>query len=314
MESITGRYHKTRQQLDDMTGGTVTIIFDSVNSFVLAQGAEAAAGLAYYALFSIFPLMLFFVSLASSFLEDAAVQEIIIRFVQESVPVYFQDLIMGNLEEVLDSRGSMQLISMIGLLWAASAVFTVLTHNIDRAWRIAVERNFILGRLVGLGMIAAITVGLVSLWIISTTAVNLLPALEIPLWNGESIQVYDTFVWRIFSRLIPWFLIFLALLNLYRWVPRTTVMWNEAAWGALLSATGWEIAQRGFGWYLTSGFARYQLVYGSLGAVIAFMLWLYALSLIVLYGAHLSAAVAFNTRSGAERALLPETKNGEPAA
>ncbi|GAB4443003.1 MAG: YihY/virulence factor BrkB family protein [Anaerolineae bacterium] len=313
MQQISARWRQAQGRLDEKTGGSVTILTHSVNSFVEAQGAEAAAGLAYYALFSIFPLMLFFVSLAGSFLEDDTVQEIIIRFVKESVPFYFQDLIMGNLEQVLAARGSVQLISMIGLLWAASAVFTVLTHNIDRAWQIARERNFILGRLVGLGMIAAITVGLVTLWIISTTLVNLLPVLEIPLWNGESIQVYDTFVWRVLSRLIPWFLIFLTLLNLYHWVPRTTVLWREAAWGALLSSTGWEIAQRGFSWYLTSGFARYQLVYGSLGAVIAFMLWLYAISLIVLYGAHLSAAVAFNSRTGAERERLPLTKNGEPA-
>lgn len=314
MQLITASLYKAQHRLDQMTGGAVTIFIHSIKSFSEAQAAEAAAGLAYYALFSIFPLLLFFVSLATSFLEDAAVQEIIARFVEESVPVYFQDLIKSNIEQVLAARGSVQLISMIGLLWAASAVFTVLTHNIDRAWHIALKRNFILRRLVGLGMIAAITIGLITLWIISTTLVNLLPVLEIPLLNGDSIQVYDTFVWRFFSRLIPWFLIFVTLLNLYHWVPRTNVMWREAAWGALLSSTGWEIAQRGFGWYLTSGFARYQLVYGSLGAMIAFMIWMYVTSLIVLYGAHISAAVAFNTRSGAERELLPTIKNEDPAS
>lgn len=312
MQRITASLQHTYRRLDGMSGGAMTIFLHSVKSFSDAQAAQAAASLAYYALFSIFPLLLFFVSLATSFLEDAAVQEIILKFIEESVPTYFQDLIKSNIAQVLAARGSVQLISMIGLLWAASAVFTVLTHNIDRAWRVAIERNFILGRLVGLGMIAAITVGLITLWIISTTLVNLLPVLEIPLWNGESIQVYDTFVWRLFSRLVPWFLIFVALLNLYHWVPRTSVMWREAAWGALISSTGWEIAQRGFGWYLTSGFARYQLVYGSLGAVIAFMIWLYVTSLIVLYGAHLTAAVAFNTRTGPQRELLPRIKNGEP--
>jgi membrane protein len=139
--------------------------------------------------------------------------------------------------------------------------------------------------------------------------VNILPLLEIPLWTGESIQVYDTVLWGVFARLLPWFWIFVALLNLYHWVPRTNVRWREAVWGALVCATGWEIAQRGFSWFLTSGFARYQLVYGSLGAVIAFMLWLYVSFLIVLYGAHLSAAVAYHTRP--DRGSLPQNQEEE---
>ena len=146
-------------------------------------------------------------------------------------------------------------------------------------------------------MIGVITLSLVVLWILSTTLVNILPLLRIPLWNGQSIQVYDTFIWSIGSRLIPWFLIFVALLGIYRWVPNTSVRWREAVWGAAVSAIGWELAQRGFSWYLTSGFASYRLVYGSLGAVIAFMLWLYVTALVVLYGAHLSAAVAFHRRN-----------------
>ena len=258
--------------------------------------------------FSIFPLTLFLVTIATSFLEDETVQQFLVKFIEESVPLYFQDLLKGNIEEALESRGSVQFISMLGLLWAASGVFTGLTHNIDRAWKINLERNFILGRLVGLGMIAGITIGLMVLWLISTMVLNVLPLLEIPLLNGGSIQIYDTYLWGFFSRLIPWLLIFVTLLNLYRWVPRTSVRWREVVWGALLSATGWEIAQRIFSWYLTSGFARYQLVYGSLGAVIAFMLWLYVTSLIVLYGAHLCAAVAYHTRTGDAKELLPQIK------
>ena len=72
--------------------------------------------------------------------------------------------------------------------------------------------------------------------------------------------------------------------------------------GAVVGAIGWELAQRGFSWYLTSGFASYRLVYGSLGAVIAFMIWLYVTALVVLYGAHLSAAVAFHRRYNGETA------------
>ena len=66
--------------------------------------------------------------------------------------------------------------------------------------------------------------------------------------------------------------------------------------GAAVAAVGWELANGAFKWYLTSGLARYQLVYGSLGALIALMLWIYISSIIVLFGAHLSATIAMHTR------------------
>ena len=57
-----------------------------------------------------------------------------------------------------------------------------------------------------------------------------------------------------------------------------------------------EIATDGFSWYLSSGIVRYELVYGSLGTVVALMLWIYIGVLITLFGAHLSAAVARHRR------------------
>ena len=243
-----------------------------------------------------FPLLVFFVGTATSYLEDEAVKQFIFELVETNLPASFQDLIKGNIDQALSARGRVQIVGIIGLLWAASGVFTGLTHSLDRAWHTARERNFIFGRLIGLGMIGAITTGLVVIWFLSTTLLNLLPLLEVRLWNGESVQVYDTYLWGASSKFIPWLVIFFAFVNLYKWVPNTKVRWREALWGAAVAALGWELAQRGFSWYLTSGWARYQLVYGSLGAVIAFMLWLYVNGLIVLYGAHLSASIAMETR------------------
>jgi membrane protein len=59
----------------------------------------------------------------------------------------------------------------------------------------------------------------------------------------------------------------------------------------LFASTAWKIATAGFTWYVTSGFGRYQLVYGSLGAVVALLFLIYLISMITLFGAHLSAAI-----------------------
>jgi membrane protein len=121
----------------------------------------------------------------------------------------------------------------------------------------------------------------------------------VPLLGG--IDIYDTFGWAMLTRLVPWLLVFLMFQSLYRWVPRTEVKWSEAFWGALFAATAWEIGKSIFGWFLSSGLASYQLVYGSLGAVVALMLWIYLSSVITLLGAHLSAAITFHNRPKRKR-------------
>jgi membrane protein len=283
---------------DRKWGGVLSILASTFKNFGETNASESAAGIAYYALFSIFPLLIFVVTFIGSFLQEASVQQQILEFAATFLPAS-QDLIRGNIEQVLLLRGPLQIVGAIGLLWSATAVFNVLAHGINRAWHTAQQRNFLHGRLVALAMIASLT-GLLMLWFISTTVFNVLGLLEIPLW-GE-YTVHETFVGQIISRLIPAFLIFLTFLSLYRWVPNTKVRWREAAWGAGVATIGWEISKEGFTWYLTSGLAAYQLVYGSLGAVIAMMLWLYLNGVIVLFGAHLSAAIALHTRlrKGAE--------------
>jgi membrane protein len=62
-------------------------------------------------------------------------------------------------------------------------------------------------------------------------------------------------------------------------------------WGALTASLGWKAATAGFTWYLRSGFGRYQVVYGSLGAIVALLFLLFIVAIITLFGAHLSAAI-----------------------
>jgi membrane protein len=97
--------------------------------------------------------------------------------------------------------------------------------------------------------------------------------------------------------MIPWLLTFLLFQGLYRWIPNTEVKWSEAFWGALFATTAWEVTKSGFKWYISSGLASQQLVYGSLGAVIALLLWIYLSSLIMLLGAHLTAAITHYNKS-----------------
>jgi membrane protein len=129
---------------------------------------------------------------------------------------------------------------------------------------------------------------LVSL--LSSTVLNLLARFQVPVVDLQFL--YGTPLWTALSDLVPLLFTFLLFLALYRWVPDVEVEWRAALWAALIIALAWETAANAFTWYLGSGLARYRIVYGSLGTVVALMFWIYLSSWIILFGAHLSAAVS----------------------
>ncbi len=61
--------------------------------------------------------------------------------------------------------------------------------------------------------------------------------------------------------------------------------------GGLITGVAWVLLNNGFAWYLSSGLSQYQLVYGSLGTIVALLFWVYLTGTIVLIGAHLTASI-----------------------
>jgi membrane protein len=201
--------------------------------------------------------------------------------------------VQENLLEIIKQRGTVGILGLIGLIWSASGVFLTLTRNINRAWPGVSFRNFLQSRLLALVMILVITL-LLALWFLATTFFSLLPKLDIPIQG--SLSIYDTFLWRLLSGLIPWIIAFIVFVAIYRWIPKTHVRWSEAMWGAAFATIAWESATMLFTWYLSSGLTNYELLYGSLGTILALLTWIYLSALITLFGAHLSAAIAQNRR------------------
>ena len=79
---------------------------------------------------------------------------------------------------------------------------------------------------------------------------------------------------------------------LYWWVPSKKAPWSAALLAAVLAALASWVVDAGFSLYLSSRFARYELVYGPIASIIVLMLWFYLRVTIILIGAHLSASIA----------------------
>jgi YihY family inner membrane protein len=281
---LISKFREHYQNVNHASGGRLLIIKHAIETFSETRASQSAASLAYYSFFSLFPLLLVLIAGGSYFLSREQIYQNVTRLVQEAIPIS-TELINANLRQVLDARGTVGLIGLLTLLWSASGFFTNLAHSINLAWSDAPRRNFLERRLISLGMIA----GLCGLLIISLSLDWLTNLAPFP--RNESASSSTLGLCRLFSGLGSWLTIFLLFLALYRWIPTADVYWSAIFWGALTASVAWNVATAGFSWYLRSGLGRYQLVYGSLGAIVALLFLIFIVSTITLFGAHLCAAV-----------------------
>ena len=273
------------ENINHLSGERLGILQTAITTFTEKQAAQASAALAYYTFFSIFPLMLAFIAGGSYFLDSHQVFNTVTQFIQQVLPISRQ-VINENLEQILEARGTAGIVSLLILLWSASGMFTNLAYNINLAWPRAKRRNFLQNRLVGLWMIVGL-IGLIVLSLVLSWLTARLPFMKLIDQASPTVVV----VLRVVSALGSWLIIFLVFLTLYHWIPKLRARWNATLWGALIASLAWKAAIAGFGWYLGSSFGQYQLVYGSLGAIVAFLFLIYIISMITLFGAHLSAAI-----------------------
>jgi membrane protein len=248
---------------------------------------QAAASMAYYALFSLFPLLLLLISLTSVVLKNDAVQQQIFRYLNEAIPVS-QEFVQQNIQQVLSSRGPVSIIGIATLFWSASGFFSAMVTSINAAWPQTEQRGFLGRRMLAFGMV----VGLASLLLASLTARTILHLLPIVSRHlSLDIQAFQSTTWKASVVILPSLLHFLVFLTLYRLVPTTRVSWRAAIGGASAAFLMWESITYVFSWYVTSGIAKYQLVYGSVGRLVALLFWIYLGSLSLILGAHLCATI-----------------------
>jgi membrane protein len=290
----------------------VAIVRHTLAGYGDTRASQAAAGLAYYILFSLFPLLLVLVTVATYFwnLESKVAFQEAVSLIEQAIPVS-RDLISESLSTALELRGPVGLIGLVGTIWSASGAFATLTRNINLAWSKAEVPGFVRQRLTALAMVGALIL-LLFLSVAATTLGRVLPAPNVqdPTLNAATKLLVAATAWsRITTQLLPLVLSVLLFIALYRWVPTERASWRAVLWGGGLAGIAWEVAKIGFSWFVSSGLASYKLVYGSLGGVIALLFWIYLSASIALFGAHLTASI---DSVGRDRQVV-RSAAGEPA-
>lgn len=291
------------QQIEDIftkanekSFGFLGIIRYAIERFSGLRGVEGSASIAFFTIFGLPPLLIVLVTVASYYLEIPDIQDQIIQAVREIVPIP-PDLIIEFLEGVLNQRGAVGIIGLIGLAWAGSGVLMSLTANINRAWPTAKIRNVVEKRLVAFLMIGTFILFIAASSILSTV-VAFFSQFDVPLLNLSAPVGVITDIIFLSLR----FVLFLAL---YFFVPKTKVKKRAAFWAAVFASIAWEVTAYGFNWYFQSGLSNYNFLYGSLGTLVALMFWIYLNCLILVFGAYFSAAIVNSNHESIDAINLP---------
>jgi membrane protein len=242
------------------------------------HGTRQAAALAYYSIFSIFPLSLLLAVGVSALVGPAIASEQISNGLRLFLPEQTVALFQSNVQETLAQSSPFGLVAVVGLAWSALGLFSNLTHALDVIFDVPSSRSMWRQRLVAFLM----TVMLIVLIIASFVTSGVMQLIYVFLGNNPNL-------WVAMGRLfLPLGLNMVIFALLFRYVPSRVVHWDAVWSAALFGGIGWELSKGAFAWYLQN-LANFQFVYGSIATVIALLLYAYITASLFLLSAELCA-------------------------
>ena len=241
-------------------------------------GSQRAASLSYYAVFSIFPLVLLLAVAIGTLVGPAVAQEQIVRGLQLFLPEETATELQGTLSDALQQRTEFGLVAVLFLVWSSTGLFSNITGALDSIFRVPAARSIWRQRLLALLM----GVTLVILVVASFVTSGVLRLVSVLLLDRPNIWV------TIGTVFLPLGLSIVIFALLFRYVPARHVHWDAVWPAAMFGAIGWEFAKSGFEWYLTN-LADYSVIYGGIATGIVLLFWAYLIASIFLFSAELCA-------------------------
>ncbi len=269
---------QVRQRLDDLDNPIVRQAIETVRQMRRDDVTLMAAGVAYYAILSLFPLTLLMLGILRIFSDSETARANLENFFSVYLPdsVGFVDQISSQSAGV---SGLLGVIGFFGLLWGGTAMLSALARAVNRAFGITDDRPFYKQRpltiLLGLGIIGAF-------------ALSLFGSAAIESVSNFSVPIIGELTWvQIFARFLPFAVSVATFTLIYKLLPNTTVKWSNVIPAALLAAFLFEAAKILFLVYLNR-FASFE-VYGGMALLVILLVWSYFSAMIVLIGAELVA-------------------------
>ena len=270
-----------------------------------SDGLTHAAAVAYYALLSLFPILLLALLILGEVTADPAERDAVVRFVFRYFPRQF-DFITGQLDAFKVQPVSFGVAGTVALIWASLGVFNAVTSAVNHAWGVERRRSFLRHRLVSFLMLLSaggvLLIGLILASMVKLAETRL----------GETFHRSAALVWLsgVTAHYAATVLLIACVALVFYFVPNTRVRFREVWPGAVVVGLLWRAALSLFSWYARD-LASWNVIHGSIAAVVIFLLWIYVSAVILLYGVEMTAVYG-RVSDAAERhpgitPVVPET-------
>jgi membrane protein len=257
----------------------------SMNADIFSRSAQVA----FYFSFALFPLLLFLISLLGIILvsSDGVKRELFV-YLSQIMPGQVYNLVHATIEEVVEKSTSGKLtLGLLFTLWSASAGFDAVRNALNEIYEIKESRPLWRTKLQSL----------LLTFVITTIAIFIL-ALVFYGWNllgvilaGIGLEVSSPWVLKVIQWTAAFLLIFLICELVYNLLPnRQHFTWLRVMPGSIVAIVLWILFSAIFRIYL-GYFDTYNKAYGSLGAVIIMMLWLYLTASALLLGGAINSVL-----------------------
>jgi len=266
-----------------------------------------SAALAYYFVSALFPMIFFLMAMLGLFAQSHDLQSSLLNYTARFMPEDAYRLVQKTLQEIASSSTGLKLAFGLALaLWSGAGGVVSVMDALNRCYHVQDSRPFWKQRLISLGM----TVAIAALTIVALTIV--LYGGDIANFVGAHLGLSSVTViaWHILQWPIALFFVVMSFAILYYWGPDTKQKWQWITPGSVVGVAVWIGASLLFRVYLHF-FNSYSKSYGSLGAVIVLLLWLYISGLAIMVGGEINSEI----ENAAAKRGHPEAKEpGEKAA
>ena len=263
------------------------LLVRSIQEFYSDGCTRLAAAISYYVLFSMFPLLIFSAGTLGLFLTDTRLQQELVDAVMDYVPLDQREGREDVAKAVGDvagpTSGAVGLFALIVMVWSTGTMFGTVRDSLNRVFAVESSRPWVREKVLDLAMVLVFSpFFLASIAATAALRFSQSASVDVPIL-GETAHAFGA-GWSIASTVFPLVITFVAFFALYRLVPERRLSPRQIWPGALIAAVIFDGAKLGFTIYIEN-FTSYNVVFGALGTLAAFVFWVYLSANVMLFGA-----------------------------
>lgn len=250
--------------------------------YTLHEGQSKSAELAYFFLLSLFPFLIFMLTL-TAYLPLST--DDVLGVIEQYAPASAMSLVESITHQTLNNRnGGLLSFGIIAALWSASNGMNAIVRSLNHAYDVEENRSFIIVRLT-------------SIFLTIAMVFTILVALLLPVFGREIGRLASDFVgasdlflsiWAAIRWGVSPLVLLIVFSALYVIAPNKKLSLRFVMPGAVFATIGWIVVSTLFSFYVST-FANYSATYGSIGGIIVLMIWFYLSGILIILGGEINA-------------------------